>query len=294
MKESTEAKHENHQARFQRLFENLLKAAQLVLEGHPDKEKLYLNFIKGIVLVELDRKTGKKANVNKAELLTKPVFDLIFNYIRTDEYRQTIVEKEVSGDEVFEIDLGTSPKTKIKIPITQKKVLDQIKYEDAFVLLPKDVRSVLSNLFNIYTERYTVPIQVKDTHKDTKFEELFREPDSIPTSKKVKEIVNAMNLFFNRENNTKYKNKFGDEVNTYKNALAFVFAALRDPENGICAIKHGVIGHQLFTFCGEFGLIVSEKKDSGDVTRRNLMEVLKSPNRFQNIIYLEFTKNFTK
>lgn len=300
MKQTTKPKSENRETQVKGLILKLLQAAHLVLEGHPNKEKLFINFMRGLAIVEYKNRTGNTSYSNRVESLTKPVFDIMLNYLKSDEYRKAVLKEEVAGDELFEIDFGTSSKAKIRIPITTKKVLDHIKKTDVLVLVPQDVRPVLHEMLNNYEERYGSQRKAEKPQKVTTFQELFKEPDSISTAQKVKDIVTSMNLCFSSDNKKPiYTNKIGDEIHANKNSLAYIFAALRDSENGIEVIdynaKHkGGVGHQLFVFYSEFGLIVSELKKSGDVTRKNVMSVLKNEQRFEKDIYKDFTSFFRK
>jgi hypothetical protein len=49
---------------------------------------------------------------------------------------------------------------------------------------------------------------------------------------------------------------------------------------------------QLKRFYEEFGIRVAES--GGDVTRKNLSQVLKNPRRTENDVYREFTKHYLR
>ncbi len=298
--------HNDKDTRFYRMMTKLFQVASIVSEQHPQKEKLLSDFLFGLLLAEYDRRSNKNnsAIINK---LTQPVFNLIKDHVSSDEYQRLLVNTEVKGDEILDLKVSKSQDIRVKVPITVEKVLQHIKQKNMFALVSDEIRPVLHDLINEYANRYLSYSEGRESQpkgsqgksarprlKKSRFEDLFKEPDADRNAKKVIGIVDKMNLADRNNAELLYITMHGDSIRAKKNSLAYVFAALRDPENGICVIQNGVMVDQLLLFYQEFGLMVAEKKETGDVTRRNLMSVLNNPQRFSNIIYREFSSFFTK
>ncbi len=128
---------------------------------------------------------------------------------------------------------------------------------------------------------------------------LFKEPDREKHAELVKVVLDEMGLTKNGNLAANYNIEPNAEISLSvdkqkinKNTLAYVFAALKDPENGICNLLPGYNSKLVKVFYREFDLTVSNDSASGSVTIRNLRKVLTNENRNKHSVYKDFSLRY--
>jgi hypothetical protein len=71
------------------------------------------------------------------------------------------------------------------------------------------------------------------------FQDIFREPDQKEKAVMVKKILREMSLLENNDFTGHFTNKYTEQSKVRYNVLAYVFAALRDIDNNLSAIRPG-------------------------------------------------------
>lgn len=130
---------------------------------------------------------------------------------------------------------------------------------------------------------------------------LFKEPDQEKNAELVKVVLDDMGLTKNGKLTSTFRpephtgiNTSTDQIDVKKNTLAYVFAALKDPDKGVGNIHYGEASKQLKVFYAEFGKTAADTSKQGDVTIRNLRKVLANNHRHENIVYRNFTYRYKK
>lgn len=198
----------NKNANYKRFFERGPIAGSIIIcaevtKSHPERETLIMDFIAGLTLLYLAIGTKSKEQMEQAVVLLKPVSDLIINRTGSSEYRQHIIEAEITGESRIEI------RGEI-IPITAKAILLHIRRLKAFPLTPKDIAAI-SRDFKQYTIDQNPEVKKQQYKLEKTFSEYFTAyaPKGLPEALKTafaKDLVKTLTVLIHT-----LRHEFGDK-----------------------------------------------------------------------------------
>jgi hypothetical protein len=166
-------------------IKGLILSCEAVMQNNPSKEKLIPDFIYGLVLLRINLKFKDEEHNRVVDELLKPVTDLIIKVVKSADYRQHLINKEVTGDEILKIN-------NVSIPITAKEILLHIGRTDALPLTSKDIAVIQSDFVKYKENQFKRKGKIKPPKYKKTFQEYF-------DHEKNDKLVSALKKAFEKE-----------------------------------------------------------------------------------------------
>jgi len=157
-------------------------------------EELIINFVKGLSLLPLIQNTNDKAELEVYELefdeLFQPLFKILQEYLETS-YRDYIIDKEVTGEEIIQTD-------RVIVPITKKAIKQYIDKTKSFPIAPVDIEKIVLDFIDYKERIYSKAPLSKDI--DTNFmEDKDKTLHNFPVLSSKYDAQKVYNTFFKGE-----------------------------------------------------------------------------------------------
>jgi hypothetical protein len=115
----------------------MLKICEIITQEHPRKEEWISNFISGLVMIHASfRGKGQDGKVLETEGIrrTMPVFDLVIRFVKSNSYREAVLDSANLGDTVT---IGN-----VQIPVTTDRMLKFLKERNTIAFNKTEIRSL--------------------------------------------------------------------------------------------------------------------------------------------------------
>jgi len=129
----------------------LIEICAIVTLDHPLREELIINFVTGLTALPMFEKTKDERYAFEFEKLTKPVFDQLKEKITSDDYRNTLIDTEISGEGMLQIN-------DVSIPISAKEILLHIRRINATPIIGQDIAEIERDWLKYKRNQYSNPI----------------------------------------------------------------------------------------------------------------------------------------
>lgn len=125
----------------------------------PITDTMLSNYILGIFGIPLSVSRDNEEFNIQVDNLINPAFSILGEYIKSDDYRLSLIKQEVSGDEVFRIN-------GLEIPLSYNAILLHIKRTNSLPLKPADIANIQKDFVNFKRDQFTLAKQ-KDKEEFT-------------------------------------------------------------------------------------------------------------------------------
>lgn len=142
------------------LVKNLIMLCEALPEITEVSNKMISDFIAGLALIPIYLKNKDERQEQQVDELTKPMLDLIIAHVTSDNFLKQLIEMEVSGESVLNIDGVTTP-------ISIKEILIHIRRSKSFPLTSKQIASIERDWIKYKREQYQFnPLSSKESKTD--------------------------------------------------------------------------------------------------------------------------------
>lgn len=117
----------------------LVQLCAVATHNVPSFDKLIVDFVAGLALLPFYLKTKDVQQGAELEQLMKPVLDLLIERVKSDDYRQNLIDHELSGDEFFSVNGVT-------VPLTKDALLKHIGRTNSIPITTKDIAEIEKSL----------------------------------------------------------------------------------------------------------------------------------------------------
>ena len=130
----------------QKEISGILTLAEALLVNHPQRDILIPDFIAGFVLLPISLKTNK--HWEEFERLTNPVFNLISERVKSNDFKEQLIQREISGKGTLVVAENTI------FPIVSDELLLHAKRRNSIILTRKDVIDLFRDWKKYMKENY--------------------------------------------------------------------------------------------------------------------------------------------
>lgn len=160
-----------------RLITGLLQLCNSITEPEKERDKLTNNFVTGLVgLVILSKSTNKEA-LQEIDNLLNPVFQLVIEYATYSDFQTSLINKEITGEDVLMV-------KDVQIPITSNAIILHINRINVKPLSASDIQHVIKDFLE-YKRKFYVESKVLQD-KSLTLAKIFKEVS------KYKKIINIL------------------------------------------------------------------------------------------------------
>jgi hypothetical protein len=132
-----------------RFVVELIKSCDIVTQNHTSRDKLIVDFIAGLALLPIYLRTKNEQQGIEFDMLTQPVFNLLIDRVKSDEYRKGLVDEEISGESIHKLN-------GVESPISQKEILLHIKRMNSIPITTADIQEVERDWIDYKRKQYAV------------------------------------------------------------------------------------------------------------------------------------------
>jgi hypothetical protein len=128
----------------------LLEIGKIMATLKPITEKMLRDYILGIFGIPISISRNDENFNNQIDELLKPSFDILTKYLKSDTFRLSLIDEEVSGDEVLKI-------SGLEIPLSRKSILLHIKRTNSLPLKSDDIAEIQKDFVRYKKNQFSLP-----------------------------------------------------------------------------------------------------------------------------------------
>jgi hypothetical protein len=168
----------------------LIHTCEIIAQKYSIDDRYISDFIDGLALSRNYLITKNEEQGEEVDRLMKPLRDLIIEHVTSEEYRKFLIDREISGEAIVQIN-------DVKVPISQKEILLHIGRSKSKPLTPNDI-AVIERDWHAYKQKQYNSTIVEQT--------LSRKIESKPKFKpeEIQSIYNLLKDFFSEEHQVQF------------------------------------------------------------------------------------------